>query len=149
MADGIVQVAPDSTGKKVDTSELSVGGQTVERQRIVLADPTTAANLAVVNSDGSIDVNINQAATATLSNIASTATSTTLLASNASRKGVTIFNDGTTNLFIKFGTTSSSTSFTYKLQAGATFEMPLPIYTGNIDGIADSANGNWRITELT
>lgn len=55
MADGIVQVAPDSTGKKVDTSELTVGANTVERQRIVIASDSTAASLAYVgspNSDG-------------------------------------------------------------------------------------------------
>lgn len=48
MADGIVVVAPDSTGKKIDTSELTVGANTVERQRIVVADPATAAAVAAV-----------------------------------------------------------------------------------------------------
>lgn len=48
MADGIVQVPVDSTGKKIDTSELTVGSNTVERQRMVIADPTDAAGLADV-----------------------------------------------------------------------------------------------------
>jgi hypothetical protein len=48
MADGIVQVQPDSSGKKVDTSELTVNAQTVERQRVVLSDDATAAGLAKV-----------------------------------------------------------------------------------------------------
>lgn len=40
MADGQVQVLPDSTGKIIDTSELTrESGTVVERQRIVLADP--------------------------------------------------------------------------------------------------------------
>jgi hypothetical protein len=50
MADGIVQVAPDSTGKKVDTSELTVSAQTVERQRVVLADTAAAAGVAAVQN---------------------------------------------------------------------------------------------------
>lgn len=50
MANGIVQVAPDSTGKKVDTSELTVGTNTVERQRIVISDDATAAALAAVKN---------------------------------------------------------------------------------------------------
>lgn len=50
MADGIIQVAPDSTGKKVDTSELTVNAQTVERQRIVLADNSDAAGVAHVTN---------------------------------------------------------------------------------------------------
>lgn len=48
MSDGVVQVAPDSTGKKVDTSELAVGANSVERQRVVLADNTDAAGFAKV-----------------------------------------------------------------------------------------------------
>ncbi len=55
MADGIVQVAPDNTGKKVDTSELTVGANTVERQRIVIASDSVATDIAAVtsvNSDG-------------------------------------------------------------------------------------------------
>lgn len=52
MADGIVQLPADSTGKKVDTSELTVGANTVERERVNLADPTTAAAVAgVKNAD--------------------------------------------------------------------------------------------------
>ncbi|OXE36913.1 MAG: hypothetical protein CGW95_04830 [Phenylobacterium zucineum] len=50
MADGLIQVAPDSTGKKVDTSELIVGANTVERQRVVIGDPTNAAGLAAVGT---------------------------------------------------------------------------------------------------
>jgi hypothetical protein len=51
MSDQYVQVTPDSTGKKIDTSEIVVGANTVERQRIVLADPTTAESfVSVTNS---------------------------------------------------------------------------------------------------
>jgi len=50
MADGVVQVAVDSTGKKIDTSKITVGANTVERQRIVVADPTTAAAMAAVTN---------------------------------------------------------------------------------------------------
>ena len=43
MAESYVQLQPDSTGKKIDTAELTVGGNTVERQIVVLADPSAAA----------------------------------------------------------------------------------------------------------
>ena len=89
-------------------------------------------------------------ATATLTNVASSATPVSLLASNTSRLGAIIFNDSTQVLYVKFGATASATSFTYKLNAGDTLElMQFPIYTGAIDGIWASANGNARITELT
>ena len=55
MTDGIVQVAPDSTGKKVDTAEITVGANTVERQRIVIADNATAAALAVIRNSDPLD----------------------------------------------------------------------------------------------
>lgn len=56
MADGVVQVAPDSTGKKVDTAEITVGANTVERQRIVIADNATAANVAAVTAANALKV---------------------------------------------------------------------------------------------
>lgn len=51
MSDGYVQVQPDSSGKKVDTSELTVDSLTVERQRVVLADDADAEGLAPVARD--------------------------------------------------------------------------------------------------
>ena len=49
MADQFVSV-PNSGSAKVDTSELTVNSQTVERQRINIADPTGAAALAAVEN---------------------------------------------------------------------------------------------------
>ena len=48
MADGYIQVPPDSTGKKVDQDVLTVSGQVVHRQRQVLADPANPVALARV-----------------------------------------------------------------------------------------------------
>lgn len=42
MADQYVQVTPDSTGKKIQTYENTVSGQTVETQAVVLADVNAA-----------------------------------------------------------------------------------------------------------
>src|SRR6266850_2105381 len=50
MAVGTVQVPPDSTGKILDTSELTVGANTVERENVVNADPTDASGLAKVKN---------------------------------------------------------------------------------------------------
>lgn len=91
------------------------------------------------------------ASTATLTNVNDTNVSTTLLALNTSRLAAYIHNDSTSILYVKFGTTASTTSYTVKLIADAFYELPNnPIYTGRIDGIwsADST-GAARITELT
>ena len=58
MANGIVQVAPDGTGKKVDTSEITVGANTVERQRVVLADNATDTGVAAVSATLGLSVNV-------------------------------------------------------------------------------------------
>lgn len=52
MADAVVILPDDSgnTGKDLDATSLTVGANTVYRQRINLADPTTATNIASVTA---------------------------------------------------------------------------------------------------
>lgn len=50
MADSYIQVAADGGGKKLDTDVLTVGANTVHRERIVLADPSDTAGLAKVKN---------------------------------------------------------------------------------------------------
>ncbi len=57
MADGTVQLAPDSTGKRVDTSEqVNALGQVVERQRVALGDGALNGSLAAVDSNNALRV---------------------------------------------------------------------------------------------
>jgi hypothetical protein len=55
-ADSFIQVPPDDTGKKIDTSELTVGANVVERQRYVVCDNLSAGNCAAVNGSGQLAV---------------------------------------------------------------------------------------------
>ena len=89
-----------------------------------------------------------KAGTATLSNVSSSASNGTLFATNADRIGVLVFNDSTAVLYLKYGATASSSSYSIKMEAGSYWEMPQPIFTGQIDGIWASANGAARVTEL-
>lgn len=89
-----------------------------------------------------------KALTATLSNVNASASSVTLLAANTARLGATIVNDSTVTLYVKFGATASTTSYTVKLLADAYYEVPFGYY-GIIDGISASATGVIRITEIT
>lgn len=89
------------------------------------------------------------ASTATLANVAGSASSVTLQASNSSRLGWSVFNDSAANLYVKFGSTASATSFTVKVGVGEFYELPTPVYTGIITGIWDSATGAARVTELS
>lgn len=87
-------------------------------------------------------------ATATLSNVSNTAVNATLLSANASRKGAMIYNDSNLVLYVKFGTTATTTSFTVRMASQAYYEVPFG-YTGRIDGISTATDGSARITEMT
>ena len=103
-----------------------------------------------------IEVAINEllkgsfASTADLTNVSDSAASQQLLAANLDRRGLIIFNDSTAILYIKFGVTASTSSFTVRLTPQGVYESGVPCYTGRVDGIwsADAA-GAARISELT
>jgi hypothetical protein len=90
----------------------------------------------------------NRPASAAVTSVAGSATSVTILASNANRRGATIHNDSSAILYVKFGAAATTSSFTAKLIADAYYEVPFS-YTGIIDGIWASATGNARITEVS
>ena len=123
---------------------LAAGTNLIGKVGIDQTTPGTTNGVSV-NKTGAF-ANI---ATATLSNVASSASSITIVAANANRLRLIIYNDSTSILRIKFGATASSTSFTYALDPKATYESPtFNLYTGVIDGIWDSANGSARVTEM-
>ncbi len=83
---------------------------------------------------------------ATLANVASSATNATLWAAAASVKGRVVYNDSTAILYLKFGATASTSSYTVQIASQGYFEFPAPVYGGQVDGIWASANGNARLT---
>lgn len=96
---------------------------------------------------GSHRTTIANFATATAANVTGSASSVTLLAAAAARAGATFYNDSTAILYLKFGATASTTSFTAILQPNDYYELPGPhIYSGVIDGIWSSAAGACRVT---
>lgn len=121
MAD---ETSPDS----VDEGDLGVLRMTLDRHLLVKE---------------------KRSATGTVTSQTDQATSVTLLASNASRLGAVIYNDSDVALYVKCGATASATSFTYKVAAAGTVELPYG-YTGIVDGIwASDSTGSARITEFT
>lgn len=93
--------------------------------------------------------------TATLSNVAASATSVTLLAANTARVGASIVNDADKVLRIKPGATASATSYSKILGKqdadgiGGQWDTDAN-YTGRIDGIwGASPTGSARVTEYT
>lgn len=144
---------PTNLGKAEDAAHAS--GDTGVMALAVRNDGA-ATSLSGTNGDytpiatdaAGVQYVVQKSPTATLANVASSATSVTILAANTARKGAMIYNDSTQVLYLKFGATASATSFTVPLATNTYYEVPGG-YTGIIDGIWVSANGNARVTELT
>jgi hypothetical protein len=91
---------------------------------------------------------------ATLSNVAASTSSVTILASNASRNGGILVNDSTSICYVKFGSTASSTSFSVEMpgrtaaQSSILFLENAPNYIGIITAIWVTATGSMRVTEF-
>lgn len=103
----------------------------------------------IIGSDGSIPTRPGTTtATPTITRVNDTASSTQLLASNTSRKMASFFNDSTATLYIKLGTTATTTDFWLFLRPFEYAELPAPVFTGRIDGIWSSdASGGVQVTE--
>lgn len=89
--------------------------------------------------------------TPAVTSVTSAATNTPIVAANANRKGLYVFNGATTNLLLKLGATASASSFTVKIAPGGYYEMPTsPLYVGAVDGIWEgSPTGSANVTELS
>jgi len=113
-----------------------------------MADFSTWQN-EIANDDGNaLPVSEEKASTSSVTQVAGSVTSVTLKAANSSRLGLTIYNDSTATLYVKFGATASTTSYTVQMGTDDYYEVPFG-YTGIVDGIWDSATGNAYVTELT
>lgn len=77
-------------------------------------------------------------------------TSAVALASNANRRGFSIYNDSVSStLYIAYAATASTSDFTLKIAPGGYFEGPDPCYTGVISGIWSGTVGSAKVTEVT
>lgn len=70
-----------------------------------------------------------------LNRVASSLSAVQLVAANAGRLGLYVFNDATSNLYLKLGAGASSSLFSVKLVPGAYYELPRPFYLGAVSGI--------------
>lgn len=138
---------PTMTNRKLDVNATS----TISGSPIPVTGATTAIVTAIVDGSGNQITSFgspSKSTTGTQTSVSGSATNVTLLASNSSRLGGTISNDSTAVLYLKMGTTASTTSYSVKLFQDDYFEIPYN-YVGELDGIWASATGAARITELS
>lgn len=133
-------------GSRLDTNVGAWLGATTP----TVGQKAMAASIPVVLASDQTTVVVaeQKSSTATHTNVVSSITSVTLLASNAARRGATVYNDSNQDLFVKLGATASATSFMVKIDANGYLEVPFG-YTGVIDGIWNVANGFARVVEFT
>lgn len=84
--------------------------------------------------------------TASVSSVNSSASSVTIFSAASSTSARVVYNDSTAVLYLKFGTTASSTDYTVQIPSQGTYTFPQPTFAGRVDGIWASANGAARIT---
>lgn len=131
--------------------KVTDGTNTAAVKAASTAPIATDPALVVTLSPNGNSITVTKSATSTVTGVAASATSVTLLASNANRLGATIQNDTTSaTLYVKLGATATTASggYTVILPAGAYWEVPAN-HTGVIAGIWTAATGFANVDELT
>ena len=107
------------------------------------------ALVVAISPNNSFTVTAAKPATSTTSSTAASLSNTTLLPSNGTRLGATIYNDSSSSLlYLKLGSAASFTDFTIKIFPLGYYEVPYG-YTGEINAIWNVASGFARVDELT
>lgn len=139
-------------GNTANTTAWKVDNSAVTQPANVSQVAGTTTSVGSGTSDNGTQRVINAgSATSTKSNVASSGSSVTVLASNTARKGAVFYNDSTQICYLDLsGGTASSTSYSVQMPANSYFELPpSTIYNGAVTGIWVSANGNMRVTEFS
>ena len=139
----------DASGRQIMVG-AAASGAAAAGNPVEVGGVTSGGNAQafLVDTQGRLLVIEEKAGTAAITRVATSNASASLLVANANRLGATIVNDSGHKLYIKFGATASTTSYTVLVPAAGYYEVPFD-YTGAIDGILDSGTGNAQITELT
>lgn len=139
---GNVTLNPGALGAVAATDDI--GGVSFQLAKINLGALT--ANDGPVSKTNPLPTRAT-GATSAVASVGSSAANVTVLASNANRLRAWLFNDSTSDVYVKYGAVATNASFT-KLLAPGEFHV-IEGYTGIVEAIWIAANGNMRTTELT
>jgi hypothetical protein len=142
MADNVG--VKEGADKNIATDEIS--GAHYQRGKLIYG--ADGVNEGDVDKDNGLPTQPERQATATVTNGTASTATITLAASNTSRKGLVVYNNSTSDMYLKYGSGGNPNDFTVKILAGGYWEMPAPIYTGIVTGAWDSVNGNAKVTEI-
>lgn len=112
----------------------------------VVTQPT-GTNLHVVVDSGTITTTANKATAATITRVATSTVAATVLTANAARKKFIIRTETGTHTYVAYGSTATSTNYTYDLGQDATLEDD--VWTGSVSVVRLSGTGSIQVTDLT
>jgi hypothetical protein len=147
VADASVAILDGAgTSRAIDAQTVGTDFQ----QTVTIGDGVNAGRVGKVEADGSQRVAASFSTASTLTNVTSVASSVTILAANATRRGAIVFNDSTSVLYLSYGVgASSATSFSVRIAAGGVYALDVPSWTGALTGMWAAANGAARVTDLS
>lgn len=148
-ADGIFTKPGDGTN--VGTFSATSEAFTQIRQAGNVANVTAANELKVIDTNAGSLLTLFKPGTGTLTQLAVTTSSQTLLASNANRKGWSAVNDTNKVIYIAASATATTAAYTVRLAANSFYEsLDARVYTGVLSCIgASGVSGNATVTEYT
>lgn len=162
MSDGLLPLNPATIpgGQVEDVEDLTgAGGAAVIRQRLQVTGAVLAEVARVQNTDPDgheyalVTRDIPQRITAdpTLTQVPAGTSAVTLAAANPFRKRITLqtqFISGGSNLYVRLGAGVTTTLYHVLLVPGAYYELPDPVYVGDIEGVWDGVVGFVNVGEL-
>jgi hypothetical protein len=148
---GVVSHGPanlyDSSGHQLISVELSTGGTSSYALGVTLL--TTGGGSFISSATIVITPEVSDTGTAT--SITASSSVQTILSSNASRLGATIYNQSGETLYILLASTStpaSTSNCTVGMVGLSYYELPYS-YVGAITGLWSPSSGFARVTELS
>lgn len=148
-----IQVGSLPIGAATEATLASVDGKlpALSAGRIPVVLPAGGGGLTDTELRASaVPVIESGAATGAPANVAASAASVTLLASNAARKGAVIHNDSAATLYVVcHASAASTTNYTEQLAPGESLVLERGDYSGEIRGIWTAATGYARVTEIS
>src|SRR5690348_732853 len=143
LTDAQLRATPVAVDASGTTVPVSVAGS------VAVTGPLTDTQLRAtpVPISGSVSTTPLAASTSTVTQVTSTGSNQTLLASNVNRKkAILLFASGIWN--IKLGTGATATSFTY-LSNSSNTTIEVTVWTGQIDAICTTSGKLVNVTELS
>src|SRR4051794_36453717 len=93
---------------------------------VVPADTANGLDVDVTRVQGTVTTSVIGSTTSTVVAVtATTTTGTVLKAANTGRVGLYIYNASTAVLYLKFGATATTTSYSLQIPAGGFYEIPI------------------------